>query len=109
MKGASAASLLICLAVLPAAFTHGIDDLLHSGCGRVKRNDLQRRQAPGLTTSGEGASPSGTGGARAAMYSCDTNTCRPPACMCASTRPPGNLALRCVAKQSHSLRNFLLR
>lgn len=54
---------------------------------------LSKRQ---LVTSGEGSSPSGSGGASAAKYSCDANTCKLPNCRCADTNPPGNLDINDV-------------
>ncbi|GAA5973519.1 hypothetical protein JCM11641_007095 [Rhodosporidiobolus odoratus] len=42
---------------------------------------------------GEGAGPTGpVSSPESAGYSCDTNTCKLPTCLCASTSPPGGLS-----------------
>jgi hypothetical protein len=95
MRASSALAVLFTLSSLPAALSHGAN-LLDVGCGRVKRDQsLQRRQtaAGGGGGSGEGATSDSPGGASAAGYSCDPNTCKAPNCMCASTKPPGGLSL----------------
>lgn len=99
MRKSSALAVFLTLSSIPVALSHG-SSLLDLGCGRVKRsNNLERRQTAAVpTTASEGASSDSPGGASAAGYSCDSNTCKAPACMCASTKPPGGLALRWAAK-----------
>lgn len=65
---------------------HG--DLLSGGCTTGHKN-LARRQAGSVAGEGQVSGPSG--GASAAKYSCDPNTCKLPNCNCASTKPPGGL------------------
>ncbi|UZJ55063.1 hypothetical protein CBS101457_004383 [Exobasidium rhododendri] len=78
-------------AFVPACLSHE-HDLFSRGCGgKSHREHLNRRQL--ASTASEGATPDTSGGASAAGYSCDSSTCKAPACMCASTKPPGNLAL----------------
>lgn len=94
MRASSALAVLFTLSSIPGALSHG-SSLLDVGCGRVKRDQsLQRRQTAATTSAaGEGASSDSPGGASAAGYNCDSNSCKPPACLCASTKPPGGLAL----------------
>ncbi|GAC98663.1 candidate polysaccharide deacetylase [Pseudozyma hubeiensis SY62] len=83
-------SSLLALACAGVATAHG-GDLLNQGCRPIAKRslDLQRRQ---LTQSGgEGQTVTAGGGASAARYSCDPNTCKLPKCHCADTNPPGGL------------------
>ena len=81
-------------AQLPFGLSHGAD-LLSAGCRPLPRQShLERRQTAPPSAPSEGAISTSSGGAAAAEYNCDPNTCRMPNCRCADTRPPGNLALK---------------
>ncbi|KDN47966.1 left border a protein [Tilletiaria anomala UBC 951] len=76
------------VAALAAATLAFPGDLLSSGC----RHDSVHMAKRQLNSSpGEGQITGPSGGASAANYKCDPNTCKLPNCNCASTRPPGGL------------------
>lgn len=92
MRTVTTLALLLTFSQIPVSFSHGPPNLLEQGCGSIKRNHLSRRQT--TASSGEGSSSGSIGGASGAGYSCDASVCKPPSCMCASTKPPGGLSLR---------------
>lgn len=85
---------LIAIILIQSAFFVQANDFLHSGCRSAYKRNLAKRQAGSV--SGEGASVNPSGGAKAAGYSCDPNSCKLPQCRCADAKPPGNLALNDV-------------
>ncbi|KAN0065437.1 hypothetical protein ACQY0O_001273 [Thecaphora frezii] len=83
-------SALLALTWAGLSLAHG-PNLLEEGCRPLTRRNhsgLAKRQT---TTSSEGQSVTASGGASAANYKCDPNTCKLPNCHCADTNPPGGL------------------
>lgn len=83
-------SALLSLACAGMATAHG-GGLLNSGCRPVAKRSLDLHKRQLLQSGGEGQAVTSGGGASAARYSCDPNTCQLPKCHCADTNPPGGL------------------
>nr|AEY62513.1 left border a protein [Ustanciosporium gigantosporum] len=85
---------ILTLACAGLAAAHQGPDLLNQGCRPLSKRStnpvgLQKRQI--TSSGGEGQSVSSSGGASAAKYTCDPNSCQLPKCHCADTNPPGGL------------------
>ncbi|PWN50971.1 hypothetical protein IE53DRAFT_368458 [Violaceomyces palustris] len=83
---------LITLALSGLVSSHGLGNLLDEGCRPISKRHttgLEKRQSG--TATGEGQVVTNSGGASAANYKCDPNTCKLPNCHCADTNPPGGL------------------